>query len=80
MSIAKGKNCRYPIETGFYSAMTLTNEDREFLRDRMLFFNYIAEQVEHNSQKLDKALDFIEQCKQYKGKRTKNDKLASKED
>lgn len=80
----KTSNIRYPIEVGFYNTISLTDEDREFLRGRMLFFNYLVEQVEHNSQKLDNALKFIEECKQLlrfqnKGKRTKNDKLASKE-
>ena len=59
MSIAKNKSHRYPIETGFYSTMTLTTEDKEFLRGRMAFFNYLVEQVENNSQKLDKVLELL---------------------
>ena len=57
--MGKIEKCRYPIETIFYDSVRLTNEDRNFLKERELFFNYLAQELENNGQKLDKILEFI---------------------
>ena len=59
----KVKPRRFPIDIGFFDTMSLTPEDREFLKDRRDYFNYLVERVENNSQKLDEVLEFLNKNK-----------------